>query len=382
MSISDLGGESARARICMPTLRTFNRQVFRCGLYEAEDVLTQVDAVDLIPLTPGPNFTLLDWLQKRIVYRDFSETFIYANPGLTPVRLTQDYDLFVVMCQFHHDLAYVNAIRNWKDRCKTSVCWIDECWSATIFHSRRWLTALKQFDHVIIGSSSNSVDKLSQTVGRDCKWVPLGVDTLHFIPYPGNLPRSIDVCGIGRLPDRVHRALRQLALDENIFYLHDTCSIATSSVTDHRQHRDQLANFSRRARCFLVAPAKLDRESETSGQIEFGPRFFEAAAGGSVLLGQSPDCSSFRELFPWQDAVVEITLDGSDVAEKLRELESDPKRQQQIRQRNVIESLLRHDWVYRWKKIYEIAGVRVPSAMQARVNALQKLAGDIRETDL
>jgi hypothetical protein len=41
---------SAPPRICMPTWRNFTKRAFRCGLYEAQDVLVQNDNVDLIPL--------------------------------------------------------------------------------------------------------------------------------------------------------------------------------------------------------------------------------------------------------------------------------------------------------------------------------------------
>ena len=41
---------SASPRICMPTWRNFTRRAFQCGLYEAQDVLVEIDDVDLIYL--------------------------------------------------------------------------------------------------------------------------------------------------------------------------------------------------------------------------------------------------------------------------------------------------------------------------------------------
>ena len=37
-------------RVCMPTWRNLTRNVYRCGLYEAQDILCEIDDVDLICL--------------------------------------------------------------------------------------------------------------------------------------------------------------------------------------------------------------------------------------------------------------------------------------------------------------------------------------------
>jgi hypothetical protein len=42
--------------------------------------------------------------------------------------------------------------------------------------------------------------------------------------------------------------------------------------------------------------------------------------------------------------------------------------------RNAAEALLRHDWVYRWKQILEIAGLKPTMAMEARERRLLELA--------
>ena len=59
----------AKARICMPTIRSIWRQAFRCGLYEAQDVLVATNDVDLIDLQPGPLFRLRDQWQRRLLWR-------------------------------------------------------------------------------------------------------------------------------------------------------------------------------------------------------------------------------------------------------------------------------------------------------------------------
>ena len=172
-----------RPRICLPTARTFNRMAFQCGQLEAQDVFAECNDVDLIALEPEASFPhKLRWL-RRLMYRDISRRLAFVNPGLKPVRLTTDYDLLVVMCQGYWDFLYVNAIDGWQDHCKTSICWIDELWAADLPYCKYWLPSLRRFDHIVVGYHG-TVAPLEEALGRPCHWVPGGVDTLRFSPYP------------------------------------------------------------------------------------------------------------------------------------------------------------------------------------------------------
>ncbi len=44
-----------------------------------------------------------------------------------------------------------------------------------------------------------------------------------------------------------------------------------------------------------------------------------------------------------------------------------------ISQRNASEALLRHDWVYRWKELLQVAGLDPTPAMAARERQLREL---------
>lgn len=381
IEISNTPIEERGARICMATSRRFNKQVYRSGLYEAEDVLVQTGDVDLIHLEPDAGFQWRDWLHKRLVYRDWTHKLVHLNPGLQRVQLTRDYDLFVAICQHHDDLAYINAIDGWKDRCRTSVCWIDEIWAAQLPKKyRHWLSALSKFDHVFVGSEADSAGPLSEAIGQSCSWVPLGVDTLRFSPFPEPAERVVDVFSMGRALEPIHQSLQRMSANKEIFYLHDTFSAAIAKVYDYRQHRDMLANLAQRSLYFVVAPSKFDDPDQTQGQIAFGPRYYEGSSAGAVLIGQAPDLTAFRQMFDWPEAVVEISPDGSDVADILRSLETDPQRLREISRRNVVESLLRHDWLYRWQHIFQIAGIKLSPGMAARQAQLQELAASISKS--
>lgn len=366
--------ETAKARICMATARSFTKRAYQCSLYEAQDVLLDIDEVDLVHLEPRWGFRRRFAWQKRLAYRDVSNKLVFLNPGLRKVKLTQEYELFVAVCQSHSDLLYVNAIEGWQDLCKTSVCWLDEMWVEDLPQMKHWLPALRRFDHVFIGCSG-TVGPLSEVLGRPCHWLPGGSDTIRFSPYPHPPARVIDVYGIGRRRESIHRALLSAAASKEIFYIYDSFpEVAEMEPYDHRHHRELFANLLKRSRYFMVAPGKFDYSYGQLGQVEIGYRYFEGVSGGAVLVGEAPDCTGFKEMFPWPDVIVPVRSDGSDVMDAMASLNADPERLSAISRRNAAEALLRHDWVYRWKQIFRRAGVSPSPALTARENRLRELA--------
>lgn len=372
-SLDERHGGGGRPRICLLTARRFSRMAFQCGHLEAQDVLAECDDVDLISLEAEPGFSRrLRWL-RRLMYRDVTRRLAFANPGIKRVRLERDYDLLVVMCQGYWEFLFVNAIDGWQDRCRTSVCWIDELYAADVPHFKYWLPSLRRFDHVAVGMHGTA-RPLSEAIGQHCDYVPGGVDCLRFSPYPDPPDRVIDVYSIGRKLEGPHQRLLKLASRDSLFYLYDTLQTAGSQARDYREHRDLYANAAKRSRFFMVAPGKVDAPEETQGQSEVGFRYYEGAAAGTVMIGQAPDCQAFREMFDWNDAVVPVNSDGSNVGPVLAELSCQPKRIRAIGRRNAEGALRRHDWIYRWQRILAIAGLPPGPRMDARVKTLQTLA--------
>lgn len=363
-----------QASVCMPTWRGFTRRAFQCGLYEAQDVLAEANCAQLVPVEANPRFAAREPLQRRMLYHDLTRRLVYRNPGLQNIRLTQKYDAFIAVCQSHAEFLYLSAIENWKDRCKVSICWIDELWASRLPLYKYWLHALNRFDYVFTGNRG-TVIPLSQAIGKPVYWMPGGVDTLRFSPYPNYPERVIDVYSIGRRSHAMHQALLRLSENEKFFYCFDTAQGADGNTFDDRQHRVHFANMAKRSRYFIVGPAKFDDLAETRGQIEFGPRYYEGAAAGAILLGQGASRHpAFHEMLGWPDAVIEVQQDGSDVAAVVAELDADPDRQRRISRRNAAEALRRHDWIYRWKEMFRVAGIPPSRGMLERERRLKELA--------
>lgn len=367
-----------KPRICMPIFSAFAKNAFRTGLREAQDVLAACDDTEFIQLNAARGFGFKERWLMRLSYHDPFRKLICLNPGLEPVQLTQDYDLFVLVCPYWRDVWYANAIRGWRDHCKTAVCWIDELWAKEVPELDHWLHLLSNFDFMIFGISGSS-EPVSKVIGRPCHDIMGGVDAIRFSPYPNPPARAIDVYSIGRRYEKIHQSLLDLASRKELFYVHDTCQTGDSPTPDHRQHRDMYANMAKRSHLFTVAPGKVNVSRQTAGQHGIGFRYFEGAAAGTVMVGQAPDSELFRRTFDWPDAVVELQPDGSDTAAVVSNLLSEPERLRQISLRNAEETLRRFDWVYRWKQILRIAGLTPTPAMEARERRLDELAEAIRQ---
>jgi spore maturation protein CgeB len=179
---------------------------------------------------------------------------------------------------------------------------------------------------------------------------------------------------IGRRSPVTHNAFLKMAEQNRIFYIYDTIHSTLLFPEDHQQHRQLLANMAKRSRYFLVNTPKIDRDIETNGQNEIGFRFFEGAASGAIMIGQPPDNQAFKEHFDWPDAVIPMGFDEPDVAKILKKLDSEPERLAAIRRNGIVQSLLRHDWAYRWRAILDIVGLEPQPALVARERRLKQLA--------
>src|SRR5579871_1474049 len=329
---------SRSPRICLPSMAGFSRKTYQGGFREAEDIFVATNDVDVIPLELGNRFGTKEAWHRWFLYHDWSRKMAFVNPGLKPVRLDKDYDLLVMVCPLCWDARYITAIRDWKKHCRVSVCWIDELWAHAVPSYKYWLPLLNEFDHVVLGLKG-SVKAVSEALGRPCHFLRGGVDALRFSPYPNPPKRVIDVYSIGRRFEGIHQRLLTLAGEKKLFYVYDTLdNPGDIDMKDHRQHRDMYANVAKRSRFFVVAVAKVDMHAHTKGQIEVPFRYFEGAGAGCVLVGQSPDCDSFREMFDWPDAVIELQTNGSDVVEVLTKLAAQPETLDRISRRNAAET--------------------------------------------
>ena len=350
----------------------FPRDLFRCSLYEFEDTVSEIDSVDLVaPHTDISSFRY--GLARRLAYR----APIVLSAGGERVELKSDYDLFLAVCGYSTDLLMLKGVSNWRDRCKTAVCLIDELWVRAFKDYRYFLDTLKHFDVVML-YYSNTVKPLRERIGRKCVFLPPGVDAMRFCPYPEPPPRAVDVCSIGRRSEVTHRKLLSMAEEEGLFYLHDT--IAGGQAINRPEHRALTANIAKRTRYFIVNPGLINRPDIRGNQIEIGTRYFEGSAAGAILVGERPNNEVFDSLFDWPDALIHLPYDSAKVDEIIHELDAQPERLEIIRRTNVAKALRRHDWVYRWESILQTVNLKPLPQLLKRKERLKSMADAVMES--
>ena len=366
----------ATQRVLVLSMRNFEFRVGRTFLFEFEYAVCDFEQVDVL----APNFspTIFNKITRKVSRSTFNatgKTFPISSTS-NQFFLEQEYDLFLFICQYPIELYYLNSIKDWRKKCRKAVCWLDELWAKDVDKFKPQLTALKDFDHVFMDLNS-SVKKVAEIIERPCSYLPPGIDALKFCPYPLQPQRSIDICSIGRRPASIHESLLKKADKNNFFYMYDT--MRELFVRNYHEHRSLYRNIVKRSRYFIAYKPKFNLTSQTSGQEELNVRFFEGAAGGAVILGIPPNCDAFQQNFDWADAVISLPEDTTNVEEIIAHLDTQPERLNKIRTDNVVKSLLRHDWVYRWEKIIAAVNLPLSPGMIQRKAKLKELAKIVTE---
>jgi Glycosyl transferases group 1 len=344
--------------------------LFRCPHWEFEDLICEMDAADVLAPEAGKGFSLRTRIAKRFAWH----SPIALNPGVKGRRIEKKYELLLAICGSPVDLLSLNAIEGWRTAARVSVCVIDEMWLTELDAYKYFLRLLENFDAVML-YYSQGVETISKAISRRCVFMPPGVDSIRFCPYPDYPDRVIDVLSIGRRSSRTHRALLEMSKKYDLFYLHD--SVMGNRAIDATEHRELLASMAKRSRYFVVNPASVDQYSLRGGQSEIGNRYFEGAAAGAVLIGECPQNEEFRRLFDWPDAVLRLPYDSEEVEPVIRALDANPGAQEMIRSANVANSLLRHDWAYRWESVLRTVGLEALPGLEERKARLRHLAAQV-----
>ncbi len=359
------------ARVLLVSQRATARQVSRALQFEYEDFVQTVDSVDLVA-------SARRGLPPSMVRRAMAMAAHLAPvaSGLLEGERPRvgRYDLVFVAVESLHDLEFVRPLTWLLRRARVSVCLVDEVWRKGLERRTGELRLLSHFDHVLVGTAG-AVEAIADLTGRPSSYLAPSVDALALCPYPDQPPRAIDVYSMGRRSPMTHAALLNLAERKRWFYLYDT--LVRARMPDHRQHRRHLGGLLKRTRYFLAYPGKMDAPEETGGQQELGFRYFEGAAAGAVLIGEAPANSWSEKLFGWKDAIVRLPYAAEDPEALLAAFDLAPEREQAIRRANVVESLRRHDHVYRWSEVLRLVGLPEIPSMELRRRQLRELADSI-----
>ncbi|MGC9450679.1 MAG: glycosyltransferase [Oceanipulchritudo sp.] len=292
------------------------------------------------------------------------------NPAFRFPTMNGTYDLFFANMTFSYDLEIIHRMPNWRKKVGYSICYIDEFFNKTIDQYPNFLPVLRKFDCIVLHCAS-TVPEFFKRTGLKAVGVRAGIDMLRFFPGTRDQSRVIEIHQMGNVPKGEHEKYKELRDKDGWFYLYDT--LHPRAFIEYRSHRQNLAKRLSRTLFFTVNPAKFNRRLDTGKQDEIGFRYFEGAAGGTVMIGKVPQTPDYKEFFPWEDAVIELPGDQDQIPDFLRELRKDTDRLERISYDNVLGSLRRHDFAYRWEEILKVAGLEPLPALQKRREELARL---------
>ncbi|MCE6960741.1 glycosyltransferase [Cereibacter sphaeroides] len=296
-------------------------------------------------------------------------------PRMEPATLEQDYDLTLYTCQFVYEIEELDQIRRWRERSGVAAIYLMESWSSTFEANKDRLRLLDRFDHVFVLNGS-SREQLARYTSAPITQLSSATDTLLTAPVPRQPPRGVDVCCLGRRDEEVHRRLLELLDPRGLLYIYDVWKAQEVRDGGWASVRRFNADLIRRSRYYLAwDPGDPSAVRELAGGDRvLSTRYFEGAAGGAVVLGSAPDCPEYHSAFDWPDALIPLDRDIGDI---IAELDADPARVERIRRANVTNSLRRHDWAHRWKRVLDTLGLPATPAHEQRLQRLAALAAQV-----
>lgn len=356
------------------------KNVGRACSYEFEDAVQSLSEGQILT----PRLKLVDstqeenWEKKSKFRKFFGHNLFYLSKNFGwyhRIPLENTYDLLFVLCGALPDIQVIKSILDWRKKCGFAVCWIEDIWDSSLDQYKKLFPLLRKFDRIYIGTST-TLPKAKKVLSTKCRYLPPAVDALNFCPTSIDDPRPIDVMFFGRRSVNMHRSLYQWAQAKKKFYQFDTFA-PQRNVTDAKEHRQFTADMIQRTKYFIANKAQISNSAMTGNQEDLSFRFFEGAAAGAVMLGHRPDIPAFHENFDWPDATIHVPADSLGLPQHIEELEADPVRVRKIRQNNVLQSLLRHDWVYRWEAILKDLELPISEKIVERKQQLAARATDI-----
>lgn len=169
-------------------------------------------------------------------------------------------------------------------------------------------------------------------------WLPHAGNTDIFYPRKEGKPNFAFY--MGRRHEPLHRALLKYCEARGLKYVY----------SDQFLFGEELGRAASSAQYFVASPREvIDRKTKTAFS-PLSPRYFEGLAAGTRLLGAIPASGEYHALLP-TEAICEVRLDGSDLAERLDQDRQNPGNQRAV---DAAAALVRehHSWRRRGQQVY------------------------------
>lgn len=354
------------------SVRNFRTQASNCTLYEFEDFIAQVANTKIVcPQSEQSGHRKIYRLSKYVTNSDPLSARL--SKFRTVATVDDSYDVILVVADNPWQLHLLNQVAGWQEHAAKRVCYVTEFWPSELKRWRLKKEPFKNFDHIFVGLSSG-VAGLQDYIDRPCSFLPLGVNTDVFSCESPAQNRCIDINYIGRRRPDIHHALVNCPAIKDYFYYFDTAKNQKLLIDDFHEHRYMYAQLLKRSVFSFAFPAKSNLRSVTGGMEEIGARYYEFAASGTVIIGEAPNNPHYQTYFGWQDAVIPMPANVSKTLSFLTELQADTIRISNICRRNIVNSVRRNDWAYRWLTLGETLGYSPSQLLRDKIDSLSQRA--------
>lgn len=192
------------------------------------------------------------------------------------------------------------------------ILYIIDTWESYLSDFDKMIKDLK-VDYLFV-AYKELVSHFSSEFKIPVEWLPLAADTRIFKDWGEE--KTYDVYAMGRRHEPHHRVLKKLAEEGKLKYLFNErgkkCHIPIECSPIG------LAMLINRSRFFLVSPQDIMEESYDATISPIVPRYFEGIACKAMLIGIRPRSGELEELFPFDNVMVDIDIEGAEFYEKIK----------------------------------------------------------------
>lgn len=241
-------------------------------------------------------------------------------------------------------------------------------------------TTFTGYDRLYLGIEDNA-EEIAYSLNATTRYLPMAANVLGAAarPYSSHEDRPIALNAFGRQKKDILEAfcdqLNQPGSSDLVYY---TNFVKSGDAVDLVRYRAMFWQLLRQSR--LSCAFDHFFANEGNARLSYvGPRWFEALAAGTVVIGRAPQTPDCALLLDWPDATIDLSTDPAMGTEEMLALLGDEDRLRRTSRENLIQMSLRHDWAHRLAEILDTEGLNRPARLQNYLAHLAANADGMRE---
>ncbi len=232
-----------------------------------------------------------------------------------------------------------------------------------------------EFDYLFF-PVAEIADQVRELFSVNTRFLPHAVNALDY--GSNHHHRCIDVISYGRGNPDLHISLQKHfnQTESERIYFHSTFS--NPQVNSYKEHKTLLAKLLGKSKISLCFEAS--KEERFKGYSPLLTRWLEGWAAGCTIVGRKPFGKNVAELINWEKSTIEIPENSAEWIPFFEELLEDKEMLLANSQRNYRECLLRHDWRYRIRDMFQTVDLPIPEKLEEEIVQLKRKAeGEISQ---